>query len=83
MPQVRVGQQASVTVDGYAQDFAAVVTWIAEDAEFTPKYVLTEAERTRLVYEVRVRPDNPDGRLKPGMPADVTIATDAAGAEAN
>ncbi len=83
MPQVRVGQRASVMVDGYAQDFPAVVTWIAEDAEFTPKYVLTEAERTRLVYEVRVRPSNPDGRLKPGMPADVTIVTDASVAEAN
>jgi HlyD family secretion protein len=83
MPMVKVGQEAVVEVDGYEGQFAAVVTWIAEDAEFTPKYVLTEAERTKLVYELRVRPDDPDGRLKPGMPADVTIITDptaAAGA---
>lgn len=76
MPRVSVGQRAQVTVDGWDRPFDAQVYWIAEDAEFTPKYVLTEAERTRLVYEVRVRPDDPDGRLKPGMPADVTIFTD-------
>lgn len=76
MPMVKVGQQAVVEVDGYEGEFPATVTWIAEEAEFTPKYVLTEAERTRLVYELRVRPDNPDGRLKPGMPADVTIFTE-------
>ncbi len=83
MPRVRVGQRATITVDGYDQEFAATVTWIAEQAEFTPKYVLTEAERTRLVYELRVRPNDPDGRLKPGMPADVTIFTDGASPEAD
>jgi HlyD family secretion protein len=83
MPLVRVGQEAVVEVDGYAGEFPATVAWIAEEAEFTPKYVLTEAERTRLVYELRVRPDDPDGRLKPGMPADVTIFTGDPGAGAN
>ena len=83
MPQVKVGQDAIVEVDGYDEQFPATVTWIAEDAEFTPKYVLTEAERTKLVYELRVRPENSEGRLKPGMPADVTIFTDAAAGEAN
>jgi multidrug resistance efflux pump len=78
MPLVKVGQEAVVKVDGWDEEFPATVTWIAEDAEFTPKYVLTEAERTRLVYELRVRPDDPVGRLKPGMPADVTIFTDPA-----
>ncbi len=79
MPMVKVGQEAVVEVDGYEGEFPATVTWIAEDAEFTPKYVLTEAERTKLVYELRVRPDDPDGRLKPGMPADVAIFTDTGG----
>jgi HlyD family secretion protein len=84
MPRVEVGQEAVVEVDGYEGQFPAEVTWIAEEAEFTPKYVLTEAERTKLVYELRVRPDDPDGRLKPGMPADVTIFTDGRrGPEAN
>lgn len=73
MPRVQVGQRAQVTVDGWEQPFEAELYWIAEDAEFTPKYVLTEDERTRLVYEVRVRPLRTEGRLKPGMPADVSI----------
>ncbi len=73
MPRVRVGQRAEITVDGWERPFAAEVTWIAQEAEFTPKYVLTRDERTRLVYRARVRPSDPEGRLKPGMPADVTI----------
>lgn len=76
IPRVRVGQRAEVTVDGWDQPFTAEVIWIAAQAEFTPKYVLTHDERTRLVYQVRVRPNDPEGRLKPGMPADVTIFMD-------
>lgn len=73
LPLVEIGQRAEVAVDGWEGAFPATVIWIAQEAEFTPKYVLTEAERTRLVFEVRVRPDDADGRLKPGMPADVSI----------
>lgn len=73
LPRVMLGQRAEIRVDGWDEPFAARVSWIAQEAEFTPKYVLTHDERTRLVYRVRVRPDDPQGRLKPGMPADVTI----------
>jgi len=73
MPLVKIGQRAEVRTDGWDRPFHASVSWIAEEAEFTPKYVLTRAERTRLVYELRVWPTDPEGRLKPGMPVDVTI----------
>lgn len=73
LPRVLLGQRAEIRVDGWEEPFAATVSWIAQEAEFTPKYVLTPDERARLVYRVRVRPEDPQGRLKPGMPADVTI----------
>ncbi|HUS81606.1 MAG TPA: HlyD family efflux transporter periplasmic adaptor subunit, partial [Armatimonadota bacterium] len=75
LARVKLGQRAQVQVDGQASPFAAEVYWIAEQAEFTPKYIQTRTERARLVYAVRVRPDNSSGALKPGMPADVTIFT--------
>lgn len=74
--RVRVGRRARVQVDGQREPFQAEIIWIAEQAEFTPKYIQTRQERTRLVYAVKVRPEDPRGRLKPGMPADVTILLD-------
>ena len=74
LARVRIGQRAEVTVDGVEAPFEAEVYWIAERAEFTPKYIQTETERARLVYALRVRPVDPLRILKPGMPADVVLS---------
>ena len=47
--------------------FSGVISHINPEAEFTPKNVQTREERTRLVYAVKVRFNNPEGVLKPGM----------------
>ncbi|HUM38027.1 MAG TPA: secretion protein HlyD, partial [Anaerolineae bacterium] len=46
---------------------------ISETAEFTPRNVATKEERANLVFAVTLRVPNLDGRLKPGMPADVVF----------
>jgi HlyD family secretion protein len=46
-------------------------------AEFTPKNVQTKEERTKLVFAIKIEVQNPDGALKPGLPADARIATPA------
>ena len=75
--RVRLGQPARVTVDAFpGQPFEGRVTEVASAAEFTPRNVQTQKERVNLVFRVRVAIANPDGRLKPGMPADAVIATD-------
>jgi membrane fusion protein YbhG len=75
--RVRIGQAARVTVDTFpGQPFEGRVTEIASAAEFTPRNVQTQKERVNLVFRVKVAIANPDGRLKPGMPADAVIATD-------
>jgi HlyD family secretion protein len=73
---VRLGAAAAITTDTYPdQDFAGEVTYIASEAEFTPKSVQTSEERVRLVYAVKVRITGDTSLvLKPGMPADVRIA---------
>lgn len=71
---VKLGQKSEVTVDTYpGKKFAGVVTYIASEAEFTPKNVQTQEERVKLVFGVKVSVDNPSQELKPGMPADVRI----------
>lgn len=72
---VRVGDAVQVTVDGLpGVIFAGRVRRVASEAEFTPKNVQTVEERARMVFAVEVAVDNPDGKLKPGMPADALFA---------
>lgn len=69
-----LGSKASVKVDSFPEKkFAAKVSFISPEAEFTPKNVQTQEERVKLVFAVNVIVENPGGELKPGMPADVTI----------
>jgi len=75
--RVRVGAAASIAVDTFPdRKFDGRVSYVASQAEFTPKNVQTQEERVKLVFAVNVTADNPDGVLKPGMPADVYIRTD-------
>lgn len=48
---------------------------IKDEAEFTPKNVQTRKERTRLVYGIKVKFDNSEMLLKPGMPIEVRFDT--------
>jgi len=73
---VGVGRRASITVDTFKdRAFEGEVSYVASEAEFTPKTVQTREERVKLVYEVKVRiTGDPQHVLKPGMPADVVLA---------
>jgi multidrug efflux pump subunit AcrA (membrane-fusion protein) len=72
--QVRLGQQYPVAVDSFpGQVFAGTVSYIANQAEFTPRNVQTVEGRKITVFAVRLTIANPDQSLKPGMPADVDL----------
>jgi multidrug resistance efflux pump len=74
---VSIGQEVSVYVDAFpGEPFTGHVTFIGEKAEFTPKNVQTKEERVNTVFAVKIQLENPDQRLKPGMPADVILAAE-------
>jgi len=74
LARVKVGQAAEVRVDGLPNKvFRGHLSYISPEAEFTPKTVETRELRVDLVYLVKVEVDNPEGLLKVGMPADVTL----------
>jgi HlyD family secretion protein len=74
LPKVRLNQKAVVHIDAFdKKDFEGRVTFISSTAEFTPKNIQTNDERTKLVFSVKVKVPNPDGTLKAGIPADVTL----------
>lgn len=72
--RIRWGQAATVRTDTYpGKAYTGRVSFIASEAEFTPKSVETHKERVTLVYRIKIDLANPNHELKPGMPADVTI----------
>ena len=56
---LRLGAEASVSGEGLPGVLKGTVSWIASEAEFTPKTILTQETRTTLVYRVRVLVPNP------------------------
>jgi len=76
--RVRLGADAVVSADAYpGQPFRGRVTWIAREAEFTPKNIQVKEERSQQVFAVKITIDNPDEKLMPGMPADAEIRENA------
>ena len=72
--KIKLGQQAELRVDSFPErDFSGKITYISDEAEFTPKNIQTREDRVKLVFAVKVGTDNEGGLLKPGMYADVTI----------
>ncbi len=69
---VHLGQPAFIKVDTYPKKkFKAYVSYVSQQAEFTPKEVQTKEERVKEVFEIKLRlKENPKHELKPGMPAD-------------
>ncbi|HVZ78385.1 MAG TPA: efflux RND transporter periplasmic adaptor subunit [Gemmatimonadaceae bacterium] len=76
LASVHLGQRASITTDTYpGRTYDGAVSFIASQAEFTPRNVQTTEERVKLVYAVKVRIAGDTAlALKPGMPADVQLA---------
>jgi HlyD family secretion protein len=73
--EVAMGQVANVTVDSFpGETFTAAVTYISSQAEFTPRNVQTVEGRKNTVFAVKLKLGDTSGKLKPGMPADVTFS---------
>ncbi|EGO62134.1 HlyD family secretion protein [Acetonema longum] len=74
MGQIGLGQPARIRVDSFPDKvFAGQVKEISQTAEFNPRQSLTQRERANMVFAVKVRVDNGELLLKPGMPADVVL----------
>ena len=74
LASVKIGQNVTVKIDEAEamKSYKGTISWIASEAEFTPKIIQTKEERVALVYAVKVDVKN-DGSLKIGMPAELWI----------
>jgi len=72
--EIDLGEEVLVTVDSFPKEaFSAVVIRIADETEFTPRNAQTAEGRRSTVFPIVLSVNDPDGVLKPGMPADVTF----------
>lgn len=72
--RVQLGQKVKLTTDSFpGKEYWGRVTFIASEAEFTPKQIQTPEERVKLVYRLKIEVDNPRHELKSNMPVDAGI----------
>ena len=67
MSKVKLGMKIQGKVVEIGKSFEGEVIKINDEAEFTPKNVQTQSERTRLVFGIKVQFKNMISELKPGM----------------
>jgi HlyD family secretion protein len=72
--RVQIGQKAEVRVDSFPKEvFNGAVEQVNQQAEFLPRNVQTREERIHQVFGVKIRIDDPSGRVRAGMAADVKL----------
>ena len=69
--RVKLNQNVEIKTDTYPNKaYKGRISFISEEAEFTPKQIQTTQERVKLVYRIKVDIENSNLELKMGMPAD-------------
>ncbi|OSI12749.1 HlyD family secretion protein [Neisseria canis] len=81
--RLKVGGEARIVLDSVKAVFPAKISFIATDAQFTPKSVETQNEREKLVFRVKLKiPADTalkhKGLLKGGMTGNGYVRTDDA-----
>jgi HlyD family secretion protein len=72
--RVKLGQKVKLTTDSFPDKvYWGQVSYIASEAEFTPKQIQTKEERVKLVYRIKIEVDNKEHELKNNMPVDAEI----------
>jgi membrane fusion protein YbhG len=72
--KIQLGQTATVTVDSFpAETFHAAVDYISKQPEFIPRTTQSASASQLTVYAIRLKLSDGAGKLKPGMPADVSF----------
>lgn len=75
--RVRIGTKAQVTTDSHpGKVYNGRVSFVASEAEFTPKQIQTQQERVKLVYRIKIEVEDPKRELKVNMPADADIVVE-------
>ncbi|MDR2016994.1 MAG: HlyD family efflux transporter periplasmic adaptor subunit [Burkholderiales bacterium] len=71
---LKKGQPLRLICDGCAAPVDAVITYIADRAEYTPPVIFSNENRAKLVFMIEAHPQPDDARsLHPGQPISVSL----------
>ncbi|UCH93665.1 MAG: efflux RND transporter periplasmic adaptor subunit [Candidatus Aminicenantes bacterium] len=73
MAGLTLNQEAVIHLDGIDKELTGIVSYFGKKAEFSPKYIISEKERQSLLYQVKIKVQDPSGMLKIGMPVTVVL----------
>jgi len=73
LARFKLGTKVEVSCDGCTGTVPATVSYIAQEAEYTPPVIYSLDERAKLVFMLEAKPDDPL-KLRPGQPITVEIA---------
>jgi HlyD family secretion protein len=73
LPAIKFGDAVTISCDGCEKGLTAKVSFISRSAEFTPPVIYSMDERSKLVFLIEARPDQPD-KFRVGQPMSVTLA---------
>ncbi|HAJ78973.1 MAG TPA: hypothetical protein DCO75_04315 [Fibrobacteres bacterium] len=77
LAQFKVNQAVRIRLDNLTAGqkggtwLPAAISWISNDAEFSPKNIQTRESRNELVFKIRALAPNKDAILKRGLPIEV------------
>ncbi len=69
---IKIGETVEVSCDACAKGLTAKVSFIAQNAEYTPPVIYSREERAKLVYLIEARPADPS-QFRVGQPVTVTL----------
>jgi HlyD family secretion protein len=68
------GRKVSLHCDGCAQEVPATITFVSNEAEYTPPVIYSNETRGKLVYMIEAHPTPADAvKLHPGQPLEVHL----------
>ena len=76
LPKIKYGESVAISCDGCEKGLTAKISFIARSAEYTPPVIYSLDERSKLVYLVEARPDQPE-KFRVGQPITVTLPKEA------
>jgi HlyD family secretion protein len=68
------GRRISIHCDGCAQDVPATISYVSNQAEYTPPVIYSNEIRSKLVFMIEAHPQRADAaKLHPGQPVAVRV----------
>lgn len=74
LSELNMNKEVFIRIDNTSSEgqfIKARITWISDEAEFTPENIQTREARNGLVFRVRVVAENKNGILKRGLPVEI------------